>query len=108
MNNTTNKKLFSFDFLFKSKFLSGNIIKPKRDWKILIALFLIFIIISIGFDFYMYKKIASGEMYVSINKTDLVIENLKTNDLKKILEDFETKKALMVTSKIQNLVDPSL
>ena len=92
----------------KPMHLSEKIISPKRDWSILIILFIIFITISIGFDFYMYQQIVSGDMYISVKKEELVIENLKSDNLQKILDNFETKKSKMINLKLENLIDPSI
>ncbi len=87
---------------------SEKIVNPKRNWKILIILFAVFIVASLGFDFYMYKKIASGDMYIDVTREELTIENLKSDDLKKILDNFETKKATITTIKLENMIDPSI
>jgi len=108
MNNTTKNKTSFNNFLFKSVFLSKNAISPKRDWIILIVLFIIFIITSICFDYYMYKKIISGDMYISVKREELVIENLKSNDLKNIQNNFEMKEINTINLKLKNLVDPSI
>lgn len=108
MNNNSKNKLIYIESSSESFFLSGKIVNPKRDWNILIILFIIFIIASIGFDFNMYQQIVGGDMYVSVKREELIIENLKTNDLKKILANFEAEKTLISTLKLENLVDPSL
>ena len=94
--------------IFQTKFNFERRLNPKRDWNILIIIFIILLVISVGFDFYMYQQIVSGDMYVSVNKNDLVIENLKSSDLQRILNNFETKKTNMTTLKLKNLVDPSI
>jgi len=91
-----------------NKFFSGQTFDVKRDWNILLVIFLILLLASIGFDISMHQKIVSGDMYVSVNRNELIIENLKSNDLKKILDNFENKKAKITTLKMQNLVDPSI
>lgn len=78
-------------FFQKQISLSEKIVNPKRDWNILIFFFIIFILISVIYDYYIYQKITKGEIYISINKEDLVIENLKSDDLQKILDNFEIK-----------------
>ncbi|MFH1454794.1 MAG: hypothetical protein ABIF22_00485 [bacterium] len=108
MNNIPKIKLSLDNSLSKPIPLSGGIVNPKRDWNILIILFLVFIVSSMGFDYYMYQQIVSGDMYVSVARTEIVIENLKSDDLKKILDNFETKKSKITTLKLENLVDPSL
>jgi hypothetical protein len=108
MNNIPEIKLLDRNFLEGRTFFSGKIVNPKRDWSILVFLFSIIIIASIGFDFYMYRKIVSGDMYVSVRKDELVIESLKSNDLKKIADNFELKKTNMTNLKLENLIDPSI
>jgi hypothetical protein len=108
MNNVTKNKLPNGNSIIGQKLFSKKIVNPKRDWHIILFIFAILIIASVGFDFYMYQKIVSGDMYVSVNKEELTIENLKANDLKKILDNFEVKKSAATTLKLENLVDPSL
>ena len=94
---------------FLNKFFSSNkIINPRRDWIILIVLFLIMIISAIIFDASFYTKISNGDMYVSVSREELNLENLKTGDLKKLIEDFESKKEIISNLKIKYLIDPSL
>ncbi len=94
---------------FFNKLLSSRkIINPKREWMLLLAFFLILIISFVSFDFITYKKISSGEMYISINRLDLNIEVLKTDALKKLIDNFESRKAKITSLKVENLIDPSL
>jgi hypothetical protein len=104
MNNITKIKGLSFGSIN----FSGKIVNPKREWFIIIIFSIVLILISVGFDAYMYTQIVSGEMYVSVKRSDLTIENLKTGALQNILNDFENKKAIIKTLKIGNLVDPSI
>ena len=108
MNNSPKIKLPSNNPSAKTIHLSGKIVNPRRDWNILIILFFVFILASIGFDLYMYLQIKSGDMYISVNKSELTIENLKSADLKKILDKFESKKVIITTLKLEKLIDPSL
>ena len=108
MNNTSKIKLPSGDPISKSIFLSSNIVNPKRDWSILIILFFVLIVASIGFDYYMYQQIVSGDMYITVKKEDIVIENLKSTDLQNILNNFESKNIKITNLKLDNLVDPSI
>jgi cell division protein FtsI/penicillin-binding protein 2 len=106
MNNIPKIKLPSNIFgLIK---LSGKIVNPKRDWTIILILSVIFIVTAIGFDAYMYLQIISGDMYVSVQRNELIIENLKTSALQDILNTFESKKANLSTLKTDSLVDPSI
>jgi hypothetical protein len=101
------------DIIQKYKIKYSNLFKwqtinPKRNWKILLIIFIILILISLGFDGYMYRMIVNGDMYVSINKKEIVIGKLKSDDLKNILDSFVSKKAQITNLKVQNLIDPSL
>ncbi len=108
MDNSLKTKLQNINLLSTPIFLSKNIVNPRRDWIILISIFIALIILSLGFDFYMYQKIISGGMYISVNKEELVVENLKHNELKNILDNFESKKTKTAELKLDNLVDPSI
>jgi hypothetical protein len=106
--NIVKNKIFNNNFSQTKKIFSVKIVNPKRDWHILLFVFIILIISAIGFDFYIYQKIVGGDMYVTINKDELTIENLKSDDLQKILDYFEIKKSKISTIKLENLVDPSI
>ena len=108
MTNIEKNKISFNDSLSKTVFLSEKIVRPKRDWRILVILFAVFLIVSIGFDFYMYQQVSSGDMYVDVNRSDVAIESLKKSDLQKILDNFDNKKTIITTLKIKNLVDPSI
>lgn len=90
------------------KFSLGGIFNPKRDWIILITFFVIFFIASLIFDGYFYNKIVSGDMYVSVSRDDLTVEELKSDDLKKVLNNFEEKKAKITNLKLEKVIDPSI
>lgn len=108
MNNNSNDKTINNNSILKTIFLSGKIVNPRREWYILVGLFIIFILASIGFDFYMYQQTTSEDMFVSVSRADLSIENLKTSDLQKIISNFQAKEEAITMLKIGNLVDPSL
>jgi len=108
MDNIPKIKLLLNNSFFMKILSSEKIINPRRDWDILVISLVIFVLISIGFNLYMYQQIVSGDMYVSVKTTDLVIENLKTDDLQKVLNNFENKKTNTKTLKLENLVDPSI
>lgn len=108
MDNISQIKSLASNSLREKSFFLENIVSPKRDWSILLIIFSVLIIISIGFDFYMYQKIVSGDMYVSVKKDELMVETLKSNDLKNITDNFEFKKSNITKLKLENLVDPSI
>ncbi len=92
-----------YNFLY-----SKNLINPKRDWIIICLLIATFAILFVIFDLYAYKNIVNGDMFVSVNKSDLKLETLRIDDLKKVLADFEAKKSMSQSVKIEHSVDPSL
>ncbi len=103
-----NKVNLSFAHTFFDRiFGSDAIIRPERDWKILLGLLVALTLGAFGYDLSMYHDVASGEMYVTVGKSDLTLESLKTDMLKKAVDAFEARKAAMVTFKVEPLVDPS-
>ena len=86
----------------------NDVVNPKREWAILVILFSCMITVSFVFDAYLYNQIVSGDMYISVNKDELVLENLKTNEIKKLLANFELKADKIRNLKIEKLIDPSL
>lgn len=108
MDNILQIKSLASSSLEKRSFFLESIVSPKRDWRILLIIFSILVITSIAFDFYMYQKIVSGDMYVSVKKDELVIESLKSDELKKIADNFEAKKTNINNIKLENLIDPSI
>lgn len=108
MDNILQIKSLASSSLEKRSFFLERIVSPKRDWGILLIIFSILVIASVVFDFYMYQKIVSGDMYVSVKKDELVIESLKSSELKNITDNFESKAVNITKLKLENLVDPSI
>ncbi len=109
MNNNINKiKLPTTDSLSKPALLSRDIVNPKRDWNILIIFLAILVATSVFFDIHMYKTLVKEDMYISVDKTELTIEKLKSDDLEKILNNFKAKKSVVANLKLENLIDPSI
>ncbi len=108
MNDIPLIKTLNSDVLTKSFIWSEKLVNPKREWEILVIVFAIFILSAIAFDFYMYRQIVGGDMYVSVKKEEVTVEKLKSTELQKILSNFEIKKSKIMTQKLENLVDPSI
>lgn len=108
VNNNTQNQIPNLQT--KHRFLSipREFVNPKRDWITLIIILNILVISAVGFDIYMYNQIVSGDMYVSVQKDELVIEKLKKNELGKILDVYESKKVNVINLKTNNLIDPSI
>jgi hypothetical protein len=108
--NNTNKIQVSTEkeILSNPAFSSVKMINPRRDWTILVGLFVIFVIGVIAFDYRMYKKTVSGDMYVSVKRDELIVEDLKVSNIKDVLSTFENKKNIINTLKLEKVSDPSL
>ncbi len=98
----------SFINNFFARLNAKSIVRPQRDWEILITVLLVLILSSIAFDLSLYAKITSGEMYVTVNKQDLNVESLNASGLKSVVDDFDLRKENIAGLKADNLVDPSL
>lgn len=98
------EKVNIFDQIFSSK----KIINPKRDWTIIITLAILFMLFDLVFDFLMYREITSGEMYVTVPASEINVESLNTDEIKNLINDYESRKTEIQTMKPENLVDPSL
>ena len=89
-------------------FKSDNIVCPKRDWIILLVLFLIMVFGVAIYDISLYHDIANGDMYVNVTKQELQLQNIDSNMLQKVVNDFESIKAEIAGIKQQKLIDTSL
>lgn len=107
MDNKKEKKSFKNKYT-EGLSLSDKIVRPKREWYVLLAIFIISFVSVIVFNIYMYINITNGDMYVSVNKEELIIENLKVSSLDNIINKIETKKANFSNLKIERLTDPSI
>jgi hypothetical protein len=86
----------------KGSFLSSKkIIHPKRDWTILLVLLFVFYISDIIFGIYMYRKITSGNMYVTVPNSELRVEVLKTEKIHTLISDYESRKAELIKKGIK-------
>lgn len=102
------KNLSTEHAFLDSFFDSHAIVRPKRDWMILVTFFIVVIISVIAFDANMYLQIRSGDMYVSVNKDELIIEKLKASQLQAVINIYEARKEKIANAKVQKLVDPSI
>lgn len=94
---------------FMDKFFGSNaIVRPKRDWAILLIFFFLLLLGAMAYDGFLYRDIASGEMYVSVNPNEIQSESIDATTLNSVVADFESRQAEIATMKIQKLVDPSL
>lgn len=99
----------SFLHTFSDRFFGSNeIVHPRRDWIVLLVVFLVMLLGAAAYDLSIHQDIASGEMYVSVDKTDLKLQSVNTKALENVVNDFESKRAEMSGLKMQKLVDPSL
>jgi len=47
-------------------------------------------------------------MYISVNKEDLMLKSLKIDSLKKVVDNFESKKEIISKLKVEYIIDPSI
>jgi hypothetical protein len=83
-------------------------INPGRDWVILSVIFCVLLISAIVFNLYFYLNISNGDMYISVNKEDLMLKSLKIDSLKKVVDNFESKKEIISKLKVEYIIDPSI
>lgn len=103
------KKNFTFENTFMNKiFGSRKTINAPRDWSILLGIFSVLIIGSLFFDAYTYNNISSGEMYITVKRSELHLETVNVKNLTTLLNFFEVKRQNYSQLKVDNLSDPSL
>jgi len=89
-------------------FASDAIVRPRRDWVVLLVLFLVMLCGAMAFDAFLYRDIASGDMYVSVNNAELELPHINADLLNTAVNDFESRETKTAGMKPQKLVDPSL
>jgi hypothetical protein len=89
-------------------FVRKNIIHPKRDWIILTVFFIAMLLSAIIFDAFLYLRIVSGDMYISIDKNELVLENLESSEIEFVIDGFELRKDQVDSLRDGIIRDPSL
>jgi hypothetical protein len=107
MDNKKEKKRFKNRYT-EGLSLSDKIVKPKREWFILLTVFVLSFVCVVVFNVYMYINITNGDMYVSVNKEELVIENLKVSSLDKVIKNIELKNLNFTNLRVEKLTDPSI
>lgn len=99
----------SFINTFSERFFKSNaIVRPKRDWMILLVLFFAMILGAAAYDAVLYQNIANGDMYVSVPKNELRLESINGGALQNVVNNFESRKAEVAGMKVQKLIDPSI
>ena len=83
-------------------------INPNRDWVVLLIIFGILLISTIVFNFYFYINISNGDMYINVSREELVLKSLKIDSLKKVVDNFESKKEIISKLKVEYIIDPSI
>lgn len=84
-------------------------ITPYRDWRILVTMFFVGLVVSIGFNVYMSTEISRDSFFTVTPKA---FDGVKLNDdgLAKVIVDIDEKAARFETIKSEGVqvVDPSL
>ncbi len=84
------------------------IINPRRDWIILMVISATIFLGAIFYDYSFYKRVSTGEMYISVNKDELTLEALNVDELKKILQLYKDKSDFTSQFQTMHSIDPSL
>jgi len=108
MKNTDKKEITNYESISKRIALFRQFVNPNRDWIVLLIFIFVLLLSSLYFDYNIYRKTTTGDMYISVAKDELVIENLKTDQIQNILNIFQDKKNQIKNLKLEKLVDPSL
>lgn len=84
-------------------------ITPYRDWRIVVTVFFIGLVISLGFNIYMSIEINSDSFFATAPKSTGVIK-FNEEGLAKVIAGFDEKSALFEKVKKEGVavVDPSL
>ena len=85
-------------------------IRPKNDWKILFIISQIIIFIMASFSFYLYVQINRGTIFIVTLDSKVGEVNIKTDLLKKVVDDIDAREVnsnLIKKNKL-NVPDPSI
>jgi hypothetical protein len=103
-----NQKIILKSGLFDKILFSKKIINPRRDWTVLVIFLFILIIGALAFDGLMYEKIASGEMYVSVERSELNLQPLHVGAMQQVISDYQSRAENISSIRTKNFIDPSL
>mgnify|MGYP001566676127 CR=1 FL=1 len=82
----------------------------QRDWRVVVAIFILLSIVAVSFGVYAYREINQGDFFNNPNKEEIIIESIDRSELAKAIEFYDSKKRIFqeVKSKKPEIVDPSL
>ena len=86
----------------------GDNINPKRDWIILLFVFVLLFIIFGLVNFKIYKTTSSDEFFIDISKDKIVVDKVEEKKIESAISIFEEKRSLFDSVKTSKLIDPSL
>jgi len=86
----------------------GESINPKRDWVILLIAFVFLIICFAILNFRIYKVTSSRELFIDISKEEIVVDKVKTEEMKSAVSKFEERQMQFNSLKPVRLIDPSI
>jgi len=89
---------------------SDEIMRPHRDWVVILVGFLIFVAFIISFSIFVFFKINKGEFFTVAQSGGSLVDTLDRNKLKEVVEEFNAKQAKFSELKNRGPVgsDPSL
>lgn len=84
-------------------------VAPYRDWRILVKVFFIGLVVSLGFNIYMWVEISSDNFFTTVPKTPVWVE-LNKDGLAKTLAELSDKEFTFEKVRTEGVfvVDPSL
>lgn len=92
------------------KFAEAGEINPRRDWHMVLVVFVLVVFVIIAFGSYLYGKINSGSFFTTSRGSELPVETIDRSELKKIIGFYAAKNQSFQEAKTkkQEVVDPSL
>ncbi len=86
----------------------GEAINPRRDWIIIVTVFIILVISVCLINYKIFLETNSKELFIDISKESIVIRKVKDKDMQALITRFEEKKSQFNSIKFTRLIDPSL
>jgi hypothetical protein len=84
--------------------------KASHDWKVMVLVFALLSLITIGGGLYMFVQIAKGKLFQGNNVQVAEIKKINQKDLDRVIEFFDTKKQVFdgLSDRVGVVEDPSL
>lgn len=85
-------------------------INPRRDWNMILAVFVLVVFAIIAFGLYLYGKINSGSFFTTSRGNELPVETIDRSELKRVIKYYEAKSQSFqeLKDKKPEIIDPSV